>query len=889
MRTCLKACRVCLRDALPDSRKILSAAFCVYLCFANTTLLYAQALGPASAGSTGQTQLNPFGFFQQGQYPPCTPADYGDPNANCVPINNRSGFGPTGSYGNLYGANSSIPSQNDMSAYPSAYAYPMQQDQNRELPSSTLPPARYPKEPPTEFQRFVSASTGQMLPIFGSTLFEQVPATFAPLDRVPVSPDYLISAGDELQLSVWGQVNFTRRFVVDRTGTVMLPEVGPVSVTGLNYTQAAAAFKSAMAHVYKNFDLSVTLGRLHPIEVFVVGEARRPGTYTVSSFSTLVNAIFASGGPSNRGSMREIQLKRGNQTIRDFDLYDLLVRGDKSNDAQLQPGDVILIPPAGARIAVAGSVEHAGIYELKPGTNLRDVLRLASGLSPTAAGQQIILERVSERASLEVQRVPMNNAGLATELHNGDIIRLLPVVPRFANAVVLKGNVADPGRFPWFSGMKISDLIPDKDFLLTRDYWNSRNNISGVEQADTNSGTKTEESTQSSGEAEKKTQAPADPSGQGQRLLAFASPNGVQTPLFREQATNPQSDRSLSAATEGDRVPPVRDFLPRNFVQPSAPDINWQYASIERIDKDTLATRIIPFNLGKLVISHDAAQDLPLEPGDVVTIFSKADFSVPSSQQLKQVRIEGEVQMGGVYTLLPGETLRSLVKRAGGLTQNAYLYGAQFTRDSTRREQQKRYDDFLSQLEREMNESAANLSSRVISPQQAATAPATVASQRDLIERLRKVSMNGRIVLDLVPHSHGLDALPDLPLENGDRLYVPGRPSTVNVIGTVFQQASFLYEEDMRVSDYLKKSGGPSRSADRSHMFVIRADGSVVSRTTGTTALFARSFDSLPVYPGDTVVVPSFINKGTFARSLMDWSQIFSNLALGTAAVNVLR
>lgn len=243
--------------------------------------------------------------------------------------------------------------------------------------------------------------------------------------------------------------------------------------------------------------------------------------------------------------------------------------------------------------------------------------------------------------------------------------------------------------------------------------------------------------------------------------------------------------------------------------------------------------------------------------------------------------------MAGVYTILPGETLRQVLTRAGGLTPNAYIYGSQLTRESTRREQQKRYNDFLDQLDRQISEAASNLSSRVTSPQQAATAQTSVTSQRDMVERMRKVAMNGRIVLNMSPTDHGIKAFPDLPLENGDRLYIPSRPSTVNVIGTVYEQASFLYEEDYRTGDYLQKAGGPARSADKSHMFVIRADGSVISHGTNAT-MFAKGFDALPMYPGDTLVVPTYINKSTFVRSLIDWSQIFSNFALGAAAVNVL-
>jgi protein involved in polysaccharide export with SLBB domain len=786
-------------------------------------------------------------------------------------------------YGDLVGSGSATGPQpgNDI---PISSPYERSQGQFGDFVPRATNPTYYEKEPPTEFQRYVADSVGQMLPIFGASLFERVPATFAPLDRIPVSADYVIAPGDELQIAVWGQFNFSRRLIVDRTGEVVLPDAGPVSVAGMSYSQAASVFKSALAHFYKNFDLNVTLGRLHSVQIFVVGEARRPGSYTVSSLSTLVNAIFASGGPSARGSMRSIQLKRGSRMIGECDLYELLIHGDKSGDSQLAPGDVILIPAAGPRVAVAGSIEHPGIYELKAKTTLGQVIGLADGLSPLASRRQVLLERVVDGSALRVLRVPMTAEGLQTELRNGDIVRLVPIVPRFENTVALRGNVADPGKFPWQEGMRLSDLIPDKESLLTRDYWKERNGLSVPEAITTDRNEMSNTRLDQTGQTE-----PVDSTLPPQQLVAAYHPaNRASQMYYREQNRNTQGDTSLGASIGLDNIPAVRNFLPRNTVQPSAPDINWEYAVVERIEQATLATRIIPFNLGKLVLSHDSSQDLSLQPGDVVTIFSKADFSVPRAQQVKQVRLEGEIAMAGVYTVLPGETLRQLVVRAGGLTQNAYLYGAQFTRESTRREQQKRYDDFLDQFEREISEAGSNLSSRVTSPQQAATAQTSLGSQRDLIERLRKISMNGRIVLDMDPNSRGEKAMADLPLENGDRLYVPSRPSTVNVIGTVFEQAAFLYEEDLRTGDYLKKSGGPARSADRSHMFVIRADGSVVSRKTGSV-LFAKSFDALPMYPGDTLIVPTYINKSTFTRNLIDWSQIFSNFALGAAAANVLR
>jgi protein involved in polysaccharide export with SLBB domain len=806
---------------------------------------------------------------------------------DCSYGNSRSGFGIDG-----YGASTGALGAHGPGIDPRySSGYPLQNNQIEGPTSSRSTAERRVKEPLTEFQRYVAGSVGQILPIFGASLFEQVPATFAPVDRVPVSPDYVIGPGDELQLTVWGQINFTRRLLVDRSGDVFLPEVGRLALAGLKYDDAVPVFRSGIGRVYKSFDLSVAMDRLRSIQVFVMGEARRPGSYTVSSLSTLVNALFESGGPSSRGSMRRIELRRGDRTVHDFDLYDLLVRGDKSNDARLAPGDVILIPAAGPRVAIAGSVERPGIYELKQGSHLAEVLQLAGGLSPVAAIQEAVLERISNGAAFEVQRVVLNSSGLATELRNGDIIRLIPVVPRFENAVALRGNVANPGRFPWREGMRVSDLIPSEESLLTRAYWSSRNQLANgptEDQLDPSKITTIEQNQDSGGSrgatpaspAQNNLQAASWNSQQSQRALTGTLPN------YREEARQTQSDSSLGA-TNSDDVPPVRTFLPSNIVQPPAPEVNWDYAVIERLDRRTLTNHLITFDLGKVVLKHDHSADPLLEPGDVVTIFSKADFSVPRIRQTRQVRVEGEVERAGVYTVGSGETLRSLVARAGGLTDNAYLYGTQFTRESTRREQQKRYDDFINQLEKDINQGAANVSGRVISPAEAATAQAAIANQRELLDRLRKVPVNGRIVLDLDPNSRGVNALPDLPLENGDRLYVPSRPSTVNVVGTVFEQAAFLYDEDLRAGDYLKKAGGPTRSADRSHMFVIRADGSVISRTTNTT-LFSRNFQSLPMHPGDSLVVPAQINRTTFVRGLIDWSQIFSNLALGAAAVNVL-
>jgi protein involved in polysaccharide export with SLBB domain len=315
-------------------------------------------------------------------------------------------------------------------------------------PPSTTLTVEPPAQPPTEFQRFAATSLGRVLPIYGANLFEHVPTTFAPLDRVPVTADYVVGPGDEILLRAWGQINLDLQLTVDRAGAVYIPQAGNISVAGLEFQQLGSYLRTQLGNVFRNFDLSVNMGQLRSIQVFVVGQARRPGSYTVSSLSTLVNALFASGGPSSLGSMRHIQLKRGSQVVTDFDLYDLLQSGDKSKDCRLLPGDVVYIPPAGRQMAVAGSVNHPAIYEVSGEKTVGELIRMAGGLSAIADAQRATLERIDRRTSLETLELNLDARGLATPVGDGDILHVSPVVPRFANAVTLRGNVSNPGRFP---------------------------------------------------------------------------------------------------------------------------------------------------------------------------------------------------------------------------------------------------------------------------------------------------------------------------------------------------------------------------------------------------------------------------------------------------------
>jgi len=665
-----------------------------------------------------------------------------------------------------------------------------------------------------EFQDFVAQSLGRYLPLFGFNLFAGVPSTFAPGDSIPVTPDYVVGPGDEILIRAWGQVDIDYRAVVDRNGLINIPRVGNVNVAGIRYQELSGYLRTAIGRIFRNFQLNVTLGQLRSIQIFVVGHARRPGSYTVSSFSTLVNAVFASGGPSPKGSMRRIQLKRADRTVTEFDLYDLLLKGDKSKDAQLLPGDVIYIPPVGSLAAASGSVNEPAIYELKGSTTLNDFIQLSGGLSTTAEGRRVTLERIKDRKTRTVEEFTLDDTGLAREMKDGDLVRVYAISPRFENAVTLRGTVANPGRYPWREGLRVRDIIPDRESLIVPDYWQRQNRVSDVLVS-------------------------------GQQRL-------------------------------------------RVDIRRSYDEINWDYAVIERLDRSDLTPLLITFNLGRAIVDGDQSNNVPLRPGDVVTIFSKADIQVPIARQTKYVRLEGEFVAPGFYQILPGETLRQLVARVGGFTGNAYLFGSEFTRESTREFQQRRLDEAIDFLEKEIQRTLAASAGGAVEKEDVEGARVRAEGQVQLISRLRQARATGRIVLELPTEQPQMKDLPELALEDGDRFIVPSRPSTVAVVGAVYNQNAFIYRTDQRVSDYLSRAGGPTKDADTGSIYVVRADGSVISQRQ-SSSFFGGGVTGELLTPGDAIIVPEDLQKWRFTKSLKDWTQILYQFALGVAGLKVLK
>lgn len=731
-----------------------------------------------------------------------------------------------------------------------------------------------PPPPPTEFQRFVAASTGQMLPIYGARFFTTFPATFRPLDNGPAPAATILGPGDELRVRIWGQINFSGNLLVSREGEIYLPKVGAIRVAGLPFSDVRDHLRAAISHVYRNFDLSVDLGEIHTIQIYVTGFARRPGDYTVSALSTLVDAVFECGGPDPSGSLRHVELKRAGKVIADFDLYDLLIRGDKTGDAQLHPGDVLYIPPVGPQVALLGSVGKTAIYELRGTESLGELLMAAGGRTAVASGNKISIDRIIDREQRQGFSVSPSPTGLATVLTDGDIVRIDPIISNYEDTVTLRGAVANPGHFRWHPGMRLSDLLPDRDALLKRDYWWRRTQL-GLPAP--------EFVMQQHLPVLNSRYQPNTPYSQNEPYSPSAPYSGNELNSPNAPRTSNSATISAAAASQASAYDPIPRRAP---IQSAGGDsTDWNEAMIERFNHATMTTSLIPFALGKLVLDRDTSQDLALQPGDVITIFSQSDIEVPVREQTKYVTLEGEFVHPGVYSVLPGETLRALVKRIGGLTPQAYLYAAVFTRRSTLQLEQLRLNQFAAQLEYDLI--------RNVPAQSSGTDPAILrqqqAANREVIARLRSVRATGRLVLDLRRRANGTYELPNMQLEDGDRFIVPSEPATVQVVGAVFNPHAFRYERHGSEKAYLQMAGGPTRDADRRHIYILRADGSVALGGEGYGTIFSHGAGNIHLQPGDSVIVPEKqLRAPANVNQILTWSQMIAQTAMSgitTAAV----
>ncbi|WP_188151188.1 SLBB domain-containing protein [Teredinibacter waterburyi] len=745
-------------------------------------------------------------------------------------------------------------------------------------------------EPQSELEKNASLATDELsldegeeigtldtkLELFGYDIFQFGADSFTPATDIPIQANYILGPGDSLTVQLYGKENATHTLTVDRNGQISFPNIGPVTLAGMNFTQATGKINEIVSEQMIGVKSSVTMGALRTVRIFVLGEANVPGSYVVGSLSTMTNAIFASGGITKIGSLRNIQLKRAGKIVTTLDLYDLLLNGDTSKDARLLPGDVIFVPPIGKTVGVSGDVKRPAIYELRNEKSVAEVLSLAGGLLPTAYVPASRIERIiTESGEKTMVNLDLStDSGRRFKVKDADVIQISSALDTMRDIVKLEGHVKRPGGFAWRPQMRFTDIVINVDDLLA----NPDIEV-GLIQREEKSTRKIEVITFSP-------------------RLAFEHPHSSNNPLLESRDTITLFDY------ETNRSELLDDLLARlttqaNFEQreqsieingsvrfpgkyPLAHDLTVKDAvnlagglTESALDSSGEITRYDLNEDRTTVVMHidlDMRFDNPLlNAGDTLRI-----KQVPLWQDKESISLLGEVLHPGVYSILPGETLMDVLHRAGGLTPHAYPEGAVFSREQLRRLEAERLEALKAQIESDIVAASLQDSS--------AAKKAVDKSQADqIMKNLDGVKPLGRMVIDLpsiikTPNQY------DFQLVDGDTLDIPRYKPSVTVVGEVQYPTSHFFDKKLSVEDYVDRSGGTKHNADRNRIYIVKANGRVYLPSNST---WFRSRGQA-IDPGDTIVVPLETDK---VDALTLWSsvtQMMYQAALGIAAIGKL-
>jgi protein involved in polysaccharide export with SLBB domain len=720
---------------------------------------------------------------------------------------------------------------------------------------------------------------------FGYDLFAGTPTTFAPVTDIPVPSEYVVGPGDRLEVQLIGNTRARHSLVVNRDGRIMFPELGPIAVAGLRFEDAKARIEARVGEQMIGTQAVVSMGDLRSIRVYVLGEAERPGSFTVSSLATITNAIFVSGGVKPIGSLRNIQLKRNGEVVRRLDLYDLLLNGDTSGNVRLQPGDVIFIPPVGSTVGVTGEIRRPAIYELKGESTVADLLHLGGGLTPEADPRLATLQRIDDRRERVVLDVDLTNPqSRGTGLRSGDLLRIPGVKATYSNAIRLDGHVLRPTSVQYRSGLRLTDVIPSADelkpnadqryVLIRREEPGTRRVV--VLSADLSAAWRAPATSANP------LLAPRD------QIYVFDLETGRQAildPILQElklQAVSTEPSQIVRVSGRV-RVPGEYPLEPGMTVSDliraggglseEAYGGEADLARYEVRDGQSRKTDVVKIDLDR-ALSGELSADVTLAPFDFLVVKEISQWTAQET-----VRLEGQVRFPGEYPIELGETLRSVIDRAGGLTPLAFPQGSVFTRESLKERERRQVEILADRLKQDLGTLA--LQATQISGGGAQQASETLAIGQSLLADLRNAEPVGRLVIDLdsiMANEPG--SVADVILKDGDVLRVPQTAQEVTVIGEVQSATSHLYNPALGLDDYIGLSGGTTQKADDKRIYVVRANGSV---ETGSGSRWFRNTGS--IQPGDTIVVPLDAER---MRPLPLWTAVTTiifNLAVAVAAV----
>ena len=713
---------------------------------------------------------------------------------------------------------------------------------------------------------------------FGYDLFEPGDTELSAPSSGPVPPDYVLGPGDTVRVQLFGNVNSIYEYEVSRDGVLNLPEIGPITVVGIPFSEFRSDLHNRVASMLIGTQVSVTMGQLKTIRVFVLGDASRPGSYVVSGLATISSALYRAGGISDIGTLRRIQLKRNGNVVGNFDAYDLLIRGDTSGDRRLLPGDVIFIPPIGKTVSVAGAVNRPAIYEVKSQTTAADLIDLAGGLTPEAFGEGARIERISKDSSRTVVSIDLTDAA-ANELvvSRGDTLIVPEVLPEIGNAVELVGHVHRPGSYAWSPGMRLTDLVSsveelksgvDLDYVLIRRETGRGQPVTALS-ASLGGAMKAPSSGANVPLQARDTVYVFDRSAGRQRIV------GTLLEEFRLQATidRPAREVEVSGTVGAPGEYPLESGMRISDLIRAGGGLSESAYGLEaELTRYTVSgsgermTNVISVDLDA-IRRGDSGADILLAEHDYLIVKQLPDWNTVWTMQLR-----GEVRFPGTYRVQKGESLTNVLRRAGGLTDAAFAEGSVFLRETLREQEQEQIETLARRLE-------ADLVS--LSLQNANGGSDTISTGETLLDQLKNTEATGRLVIDLPNLLAGRGT--EIEVRDGDELLVPKRSQVVTVLGETQQNTSHVFTPSLDRDDYIDLSGGLTRRADKKRIYVVRANGAVIA---GNASRWFGRANRVDIRPGDTIVVPLDADK---MRPMTFWTNVTQILYQGAIAVSAIR
>lgn len=751
---------------------------------------------------------------------------------------------------------------------------------------------------PREVKATTATDSTKKLSRFGASLFANSPSTFAPTSDAPVPANYPVGVGDEIVVQLFGKENATYRLIVNRKGEIQFPSLGPIQVAGMEFAQVSDMLTQRVKEQMIGVNSSISLGKLRSIQIFVMGDAYKPGAYTVSALTTISQAIYYSGGFGKNGALRNVQLKRNGRVVRELDLYDLLLKGDTSNDVRLLSGDVVLINPVQKLVEIGGEVNRPAIYELMPGETLRDVVNMAGGFTANAYLEKVNLKRYHEGDRRDLITLNLSKANeLSKRLASGDSISVKRKSGKLTAFVEVKGDVQHPGYFAWKPNLKVADLFSNLEAgindttdvgyaILVREI-NERKDIEVLQLnlaaaiLDPSSNDNytlrnrdvllvfNRKNTGVSVSSKEKIQDDAETSALISARKQEESKNTRQALLapvllqLRQQAKLGESPKIVDVFGEihhPGRYPLIDGMSLTNLVAAAGGLTYEAYtanAELSRVNEDAtteqVSADIKAIDLRVVLAQDEGEQDIILRPGDRLNVLAK-----PDAKYNARITLSGEVRFPGTYQIRRGETLSQLIERAGGLTEYAYAKGAVFTREGLRKQEARLLREYAEDIRRETAKQTfradKNIAASISDPDK------TVK----FVEEAVKTKALGRMVIEL-DQVIANNASADVVLEDGDFLHVPLYRNTVSIMGEVQMPISYHLDRRLSLNDYIDKAGGAKKQADVARVFVIRADGSVFKPASGYW--FGNKRHRLS--PGDAIVVPLDTN---YRDALSTWS-----------------